>query len=255
MNLKKFAPEQSKVMRLSSFTILLFAFSFLLSVFCSAQTQPGYDLKFKIQGWQDTTTYLGYYYGETTYIKDTAQVNGKGEFHFDGKKNLSPGVYFLVLNKAKVNFEFLVSQSQRFTMETKADEYVKNMKVTGDNDNKIFFENMVFNMERHKEAEPFMKVIQDSSQTEDQKKEARAAFAKVNEKVIAYQNEIIAKHPGTLTAAITKANQAIKIPEPPKKPDGSIDSSFQLRWYREHYFDNFDLSNEALLRLPRPMYR
>ncbi len=34
-------------------------------------------------------------------------------------------------------------------MSTRREDYVKNMKVTGDVDNKLFFENMVFNMERH----------------------------------------------------------------------------------------------------------
>ena len=129
------------------------------------------------------------------------------------------------------------------------------MKVTGDLDNKLFFENMIFNMERHQEAEPFLKVIQDSTLTEDKKKSAREAFAKINDKVVAYQSEIIAKNPATVTAKILKANQAIKIPDAPKKADGSIDSTFQLRWYREHFFDNFDLAAPALICLPRPLYR
>ncbi len=43
-------------------------------------------------------------------------------------------------------------------------------------------------------------------------------------------------------------------PEPPKKPDGSIDSTFQLKWYRQHYFDNFDLADDALVQMPRPIY-
>ncbi len=51
--------------------------------------QEGYNLKFKIDGLKDTTVYLGNYYGETTYMKDTAQVNSKGEFVFEGKKPLT----------------------------------------------------------------------------------------------------------------------------------------------------------------------
>jgi thiol-disulfide isomerase/thioredoxin len=47
----------------------------------------------------------------------------------------------------------------------------------------------------------------------------------------------------------------VKVPEPPKKADGSMDSTFQLRWYREHFFDNFDLADDALIRMPRPIYQ
>lgn len=217
--------------------------------------QQGYNLKFKIDGLKNTPIYLGNYYGETTYIKDTAQVNSNGEFSFESKKPLTyRGVYFIVLDKTK-QFELIIGDNQNFSMTTNTTDYVKNMKVTGDPDNTLFFENMIFNMERHKEAEPFIKIVQDSTLTEDKKKSAREAFNKINDKVVAYQNDVIAKHPKTLTAKILKANQAVKIPDAPKKADGSIDSTFQLRWYREHFFDNFDLAEPGLICLPRPLYK
>lgn len=224
----------------------------LVSVSCIAQT--GYNIRFKVDGLKDTTAYLGYYYGESTFVKDTAAVNHSGEFVFDGKQTLPQGVYFLVLNKTRI-FEMVVGRNQHFSMETSTADYVKNMKVAGDTDNKLFFDNMVFNMERHQEAEPFIKTIQDSTLAEDQKKAAREAFMKINEKVLAYQDEVIKAHPTTLTARIFKANKPIKIPDPPKKADGSIDSTFQLRWYREHFFDNFDLADDAMIRMPRPIYQ
>jgi peroxiredoxin len=230
---------------------LKLSFFFLLSL--SAFGQNAYDIHFKVQGLKDTTAYMGYYYGTNTFVRDTAKVDGKGEFKFDGKNALDQGVYFLILDKTRI-FEFVVGPNQRFSMETNTEDYIKNMKVKNDIDNKLFFENMVFNMERHKEAEPFLKVIQDSTLTEDKKKDAREGFAKVNEKVIAYQDDVIAKNPLTMTARIFKANKVVKIPDAPKKADGTIDSTFQLRWYREHYFDYFDLSDDALIRLPRPIY-
>lgn len=226
---------------------------FFLLITVSGFAQQGYNLKFKVDGWKDTTVYLGHYYGESTYIKDTAKVNTNGEFQFEGKKPLGHGVYFLVLDKSKI-FELVVGSNQHFSMGTSSADYVKNMKVTGDVDNKLFFENMVFNMERHKEAEPYINQLKDSTLTEAQKKGAREQFNRINDKVMAYQSDIIAQYPNTITATIFKANQPIKVPDPPKKPDGTIDSTFQLRWYREHFFDNFDLANEALLRMPRPMY-
>lgn len=231
--------------------LLFFVFFFCLV--CTGYAQQGYNLSFKVDGWKDTTVYLGHYYGESTYVKDTASVSSKGEFKFDGKKTLGPGVYFLVLDKVKV-IEFVIGSSQNFRMETNATDYIKNMKVTGDPDNKLFFENMLFNGDRHKEAEPFINQLKDSTLAENKKKELRENFNKINDKVMAYQNEVIKNHPNTVTATLLKANQPIQIPEPPKKADGTIDSSFQLKWYREHFFDNFDLGNEALLRMPRPMY-
>jgi thiol-disulfide isomerase/thioredoxin len=220
----------------------------------ASMAQPGYTFKFKIDGLRDTTIYLGHYYGESTFVKDTAQVNTKGEFSFNGKQSLRQGVYFLVLGKTRI-FDFIVGSNQRFSMATRSEDYVKNMVVDGDVDNKLFFENMIYNMDRNKEAEPFIKVLQDSTATEEQKKVAREGFSKINEKVAVHQDEIISANPATLTARLFKATKPVKIPDPPKKADGSIDSTFQLRWYREHFFDHFDLSDDALIQLPRPFYQ
>lgn len=49
-------------------------------------------------------------------------------------------------------------------------------------------------------------------------------------------------------------HKQVSIPEPPKKADGTIDSTFQLRYYRQHYFDNFGLGDEVMLRVPKVIY-
>jgi thiol-disulfide isomerase/thioredoxin len=216
----------------------------------------GHNIRFDIDGLKDTTVFLAYYNGESTYVRDTAQVNQTGSFRFEGKEPLPQGVYFLAMGKPKPTrlFEFVIGENQAFSMVTKTLDYIKNMKVSGDLDNKLFFENMFFNMERNREVEPFVKTIQDSSLAEEKKKAAREQIKLVNDKVLAFQEKIINQHPQTLSARILKANQPIQIPDPPKRNDGSIDSTFQLRWYREHFFDNFDLSDDALLRMPRPVY-
>jgi thiol-disulfide isomerase/thioredoxin len=47
----------------------------------------------------------------------------------------------------------------------------------------------------------------------------------------------------------------VVVPDPPKRPNGTIDSTFQLRWLREHFFDHLDLGDEAMTRLPQPVYK
>lgn len=229
-------------------------FIVLLSGTFTSFSQSAYKIEFKVEGLKDTTAYLGYYYGESTFVKDTAKVDSKGQFHFEGKKPLDQGVYFLVLDKTRL-FDFVVSSDQQFKLETNTTDYFQKMVVIGDQDNKLFFENMIFNMERHKEAEPSIKILQDSTLKEEQKKSARENFNKVNDKVMAYQDAIISQYPSTLTARIFKANKPVRVPDPPKRADGSIDSTFQLKWYREHFFDNFNLADDAMIRMPRPIYQ
>ncbi len=220
----------------------------------SSQAQSGYKINFKIKGWKDTTVYLAHYFGESKYLKDTARVKSDGSFFFDNKNSLRQGVYFLVLNKTQI-FDFVIGKNQFFTMETDTEDYIAHMKVTGDEDNKLFFDDIAFNIERHKEVEPFMRILRDSTLKEDQKKEAREGFNKVNARVMEHQKKLIEKHPETMTARWMNARRPITIPDPPKRADGSIDSTFQLRYYRQHYFDNFNLGDDAMLILPQPLYQ
>lgn len=226
----------------------------LCTLTAGAQTKTGYAIRCTINGLKDTTVYLGYYYGESTFVRDTAKVDKNGRFVFDGKKALPQGIYFVVLDKTRL-FDLAIGPNQHFSIETDASDYIRKAVITGDDDNRLFFENMRFNMERNKEAEPFIKVLQDTTiKDEIRKKEAREGWNKINEKVLAYQKDIITRYPHTMTARLLKTQQRIEIPDPPKKPDGTIDSTFQLRYYREHFFDNFDLSDDALIRLPQPLY-
>lgn len=227
--------------------LLLFAISPLFA------QKSGYAINFSIDGLKDTTAYLAYYYGETKHIKDTAKVDSKGNFIFKKPKALPQGVYMIVMNRALL-FEIVIGTNQYFSMKTNTTDYIKNMVVTNDIDNKLFFENMHFNMERHKEAQPFIKILQDSTLTSDQKTEARKSFDKVNEKVLAYQQSIIDQYSTTMTARLFKATKQIKVPDAPIRSDGTIDSTFQLKWYRQHFFDYFDLGDDALLHLPKPIY-
>jgi thiol-disulfide isomerase/thioredoxin len=216
--------------------------------------QQGYDLQFRIKGLRDTTVWLGYYYGESTYRRDTAVVDRNGEFRFKGSETLPQGIYLIAVNKTRL-LEFAVGSDQQFKLETDTSAYIENMKVTGDTDNTIFFENMRFNKALHDEAQPFVSVIQDSTASEEAKKAAREKIEAVNAKVAEYHEKIIREHPGTLTSKIFRATRPLKAPEPPTRADGSIDSTFQLRWYREHFFDDFDLADDALIRMPKPFYR
>jgi len=219
----------------------------------SLNAQDAYKIDFKVTGWKDTTVYLGYYQMGGTYIKDTAQVNSKGAFSFTGSKPLPQGIYFTVLGKTRI-FDMVIGQSQKFSMETKTEDYIQNMVVKGDEDNALFFENMRYNIERNKEAEPFFKIVRDTTLNNDQKKGAKDALGKINDKVMARQDSLLKIYPTTLTARILKVNTDIKVPEAPLLENGKIDSTFQYKYYKQHYFDNMDLADDALIRMPNTIY-
>lgn len=220
----------------------------------AAFAQSTYKIDFHVKGLKDTTIYLGSYYGENTVIRDTARVNGQGAFSFEGTRPLSEGVYYLVLKNNKLPLDFVVGKDQYFSIDTDTEDYTRHAKISGDEDNILFQQNAIYLADAFKEAEPFVKILKDSTLSNDDKKAARTDFEKISEKVMQYQKELIEKNPASMTARLLNATREIAVPDPPKKDDGSIDSTWQFKYYRSHYFDNFDLADEALIRLPKPMY-
>jgi thiol-disulfide isomerase/thioredoxin len=73
----------------------------------------------------------------------------------------------------------------------------------------------------------------------------------LNDEVFARQNQIIQENPGKLVAKIVKMSMDVTIPDAPKDENGKIlDSMFRYKYYHDHYFDNFDFSDDRLVRTP-----
>lgn len=213
----------------------------------------GYNLKFKIEGLSDTTFLLGNFFGESTYVKDTAKANAEGEFVFKGTHQLEPGMYFLVLNKMRL-FDFVIGRDQDFTITTQHPDYVRKMVVSGDVDNQLFLEDMLFNADRNEEARPFVSIVQDSLASESDKVKARARLDQVSAKVESRVNDILEKYPESILATMMSANKRLNIPDAPAYKEGEDAKTWQYRYYKDHFWDGFDLGNPTLLRLSQPIY-
>jgi len=230
------------------YILILIASFFSLS---DSHAQEGYSIDIEIPELSDTTVLLGYYYGESTYVKDTSQSDDKGRFTFSGDKSLNEGVYFLVLGQSRL-FDFPIGSNQEFTLKTKNPDLIKNMKVKGDLENEIYFDDLKFNAERNEKAKPYVETMRDSSASETEKNKAREKLQSMNDEVMAHQNEIIEKYPKAILSKIHKANKRIKVPD---APEGADEQEFKYSYYKNHYWDYFDLSDPVLLKLPSAVYK
>jgi len=214
----------------------------------------GYKLDFRIEGLADTTFLLGNFFGESTYVKDTAQANSEGAFTFVGDQPLEQGMYFLVLNKTRL-FDFVIGADQEFKMATRYPDYIPNLKITGDADNELFLKDMLFNAARNEEAKPYVDVVKDSTASQSEREKARKDLNAISAKVDTHIEQVISEHPNSVLAKIMKANRQVQVPDPPVLENGKVDSTWQYQYYKSHYWDNFDLADPTLLRLSQPVYR
>ena len=123
----------------------------LIGFSLSAQKTPkkGYHIKAKIENYSYDTLILGYRLGSKTYVKDTAVGRDVAGFYNFKKDTLLDGGAYLILTKPdNFYFEFLIAndKEQHLTLTTvkEGGDMVRNLKIEGSDDNKVFVDYLHF---------------------------------------------------------------------------------------------------------------
>ncbi len=206
------------------------------------------ELKFKVTGIKDTTVHLVKYVGSKLYYADTAQLVNS-VVTFDGSKQ-EPGI-MAVLMPGQRYFEFIYN-NEKVHMETKSPNYLDHMVIKKSKENIIFLDYMNYmKSSREKASELQAKVDALGSDDTEERAKLTTQIDEVGKGVIAYQNKVVKENPTTLVAKIIKMSTDIQIPESPKDEAGNvIDPTFAYRYFRDHFFDNIDLTDDRLVNTP-----
>lgn len=225
--------------------------------FTAMGQQKGYELKFKMEGCQEGTAILAYYYGDKQYIKDSTKIDANGSFTFKGDEALDQGIYITVMPPDNKYFEVIIDGDQEFSMTSKYDTPVKSMKVTGNEENKKFYSYLNFLNTQKKKSEPLSKQAEelkakDSTGYRDlpEFKELQDKMSAIDEEVKDYKNKFIDDYPDALLTKVFLASKDPDVPEPPVLENGKVDSTFSYRYFKDHYWDNVDLTDDRILRTP-----
>lgn len=229
----------------------------VLAVFISLFAVPamvfsqkvGFQIKAKIEGFQQKEAYLGYYFGDKQYIKDTAYVDPSGWLYFEGNEKLAGGMYLLVLPPDNQFVQILVDDNnQWFGLETKLTDLAGSMKITNSEDNKRFYEYLNYISERRPKADEFKKQLEEAKDDEKKKAKIEEKIKELDEEVSKYQKDLVAKYPTTMTAMVIRSNTPV---EPPKfEGDDKEKELKSFYWLRSHWFDNFNLADPKMVRTP-----
>ncbi|MBL0066896.1 MAG: DUF5106 domain-containing protein [Bacteroidetes bacterium] len=226
----------------------LIAILFLIStVHVSAAT--GYEIKIRMNGLRDTVCYLGNHFGEKQYVKDTVRVDHDGWAVFKGNEPLPGGIYLVVL-PSHTYFEIVVNE-QKFTIETDTIDFVESMKITGSLENKLFNDHQKFIIAKTKYSQTLKAKMDANKDNKDSVAYYKKAITDVDKEVKDYRIKVMNDYPQTFMAKIIKTMSEQEVPEAPKDEKGNVtDSTFQFRYYKAHYLDNVDFSDDRLLRTP-----
>ncbi|MFW6225146.1 MAG: thioredoxin-like domain-containing protein [Bacteroidota bacterium] len=223
--------------------IVLFAFASFYTLYAG-----GYKIKVKINHLSNTEVMLAHYMGKNIYPDDTAYLDQSGEGVFEGDEPLTGGMYIVYLPNKKY-FDLLIGDDQKFSIKNDTSDLLDNLSVSGSEINQAFIEHQKFLRNKRNERKELQKTL-DDLKTKRKKKKIKEEMIRINEEVKEHTNKMIEEYSGTFLAVFLKALEEIDVPDPPKDEEGNIDSTFQYRYYKDHYFDHFDIGNPRLLRTP-----
>jgi len=230
------------------FALSLFVL-FASSLFAHGDAK-GHKIRVKLENYPAKELILGFYFGEKTYVKDTATVDADGFFTFQADTLLPCGVYLLVLKPDNNFIQMLISgDNQEITFTTDAKDSVEKMKVKGSDDNTTFYEYLRFLNKQRPEMDTLRAQFGRMRSNVKDSTRIVQTMTDIDKQVKKYQNELAVKKTGTMTAKIIKASLEPEVPE----FDGKTDDEKLMKrrnWYREHFFDNADIADPCLLRSP-----
>lgn len=225
--------------------LLFFIYSISFSI-----NADGYEIKVTVKNLKEgSNCYLANYFHGKQYKQDSALSNNKGELIFKGEKKLDQGVYLIVIPRQY--FDFIVDAAQHFSLETDTINLIKSMKVKGSDENKYFFEYQSFIYDKQKQAEPLRDQLKKyKEKNSDSAKIVSEKLNAIDKEVKNFKKNFISSNSKSYVANVLKLMEEPEIPETPILPNGRKDSTFAYRYYKKHYFDFVDFSDERLIRSP-----
>ena len=216
----------------------------------SSCAQPGYKITFNIEGVSDSLLLLANYSGDKQFVVDTAWRSKSNQYVFSDTAELLPGMYFVAgQNKSRL-FDFLISDSREFTISGIKNQYPQSLKAKGSNENKLFFDYISFLNNKQAERAGLLELNRSITPGSDSAKMVENQINLLNDEVDRYISGITNSHPGTFMATFLKAMQEPEIPPAPTLENGRPDSTFAFRYFKTHFWDNIDLSDDRLIRTP-----
>jgi Domain of unknown function (DUF5106) len=210
-----------------------------------------YDIKITIKGFQSEKALLGYYYGDKTYVVDSAKVDAKsGKMRFFGNRKLLEGVYF-VANTEGVILDFIVNGWKDFSISTDSKALLDSASVFRSEENKYYFD--------------YLKTVK-KKQTEIKKLQLDLSLLQYKndyETFNLYQRKIIEKYrfidnltysstkryPDLFFTKLINANRTPSVSDDIRPFDdfGKPNPTYYYYGCR-HFWDEFDFNDTRLLR-------
>ncbi len=236
------------------FRNFLLAGLLVIAAMPSASARDGYKIQLKFTDIKDTLVYLAHYYGKplpTIYRRDSVKLDKNGVGTMQTKEKIVGGIYMILLSDKATYFDFLLNNGDDITINASIKGLPLSVKFIGSEENNHFLEYGRFLSTFGAEQQQFMDELKTAKTTAD----STAITKKMTEKgkaLMRYRKDYAKKYPNSL---LSKIFNALNLPEVPEGKhylaDGKTeDTAFAYNYYKAHYWDGFDFTDNRLIHAP-----
>lgn len=231
-------------MKTRIFLIFLFI---SLSHFLLAES-TGTHIRIKYKSYKNDIVILGFYSGKNMYVKDTFEVNAKGEVAIDYEEELPGGLYFVAI--PNVGFFDLVIAEHEISLQTSQPDFIASMKVLKSEENILLYNYQAYMRTQYNNKMAIQERIKHIPDKEDSIKILKEQLIQLDDEILAFKNNLFEAGKDFFATKIIRATEE---PRPRSREEGEEEKDYNeylYAFYQNHYLDNIDFSDERLLKTP-----
>jgi len=220
----------------------------------SLARKDGYriEVNFK-QDVSDTFLYLAHYYAKppTIYKVDSARILNKRKAVIETKDSVLGGIYVLLFENRSRYVEFILNNGDELTVHVDTTHMPFNLSFGNSPENNRYVDYEKFLAGYGKKQQALMEELKKAKTAADTQS-VRERSAKVGKELLAYRKDYIKKYPGTYLSKVFQAQTTPEVPEGKHYLPGTktVDSNFTYNYYKTHYWDGFDFTDDRIMYAP-----
>jgi peroxiredoxin len=221
------------------------AILYFLLIISSAKSQ--YQVTLQTPNYKSGLAYFTYYFGKNINIQDSAFVNSKGIAVFKGKEKLQPGIYSIVFPGKNKLLDFLVEKESLISIQADTADLINKTVITGSKENILFRQYEKFTQAKGKQLQEEQTLFNNSKTRADSQLH-EANYKRYNKELNQYRENVIKQYPKSMLATFFNAMKEPVVPN--QRPLTRQDSIDNFNYYKKHYWDGIDFSDNRIIRTP-----
>jgi peroxiredoxin len=217
--------------------------------FVNAQSDKGFNIEIAIRDIPDSVLYMANYYGDKTYLTDTA-YRIKDRFTFEADTLLPGGIYIIAGQSNNKYFELILDKDQQFSVKSNLSGLFNDIEFNTSFENELFYQYINFNVNVQKEMQQLIAKREQLDPRHDSIEIINKAITDLRIHLDSMKQQVIDEGGNSFVSVLLAA---MDDPDPgtfPLTADQRQDSVFMYQYYKNHYWDQFNPADDRLLRTP-----